>query len=272
MDGIVEQDDVQGIESAPEPDNSPGPNPAWNDVLSVLPEQFHSVVTPHFQKWDQSAQERITQANSSVAQYEPYKAFIEHGIEPSELENGLRLMYEVNNNPQAVWNALGKAYSLANDTGNAEVDDDDDEEEESSPDVGSQFQDHPKFAELQQGIELVSQIILNEQTEKANAQADAELDAELASLKKEHGDYDERYVMAMMMNGSSAEEAVQSFTELRNNLLQTNPRPFAPHVMGNSGGGAGVPSQAIDPTKLSGKDTRNLVAQMLQAEFGQQNT
>lgn len=261
MNGIESQDDVQGTED-PTPDSSPGQNPAWNDVLSVIPEQFHSVVTPHFQKWDQSAQSQIEKANSSAAQYEPYKAFIEHGIDPGELENGLRLMYEINNNPQNVWNALGKAYGLSVEAGNAEEDD----EEES--DSTQQFQD-PRFGELQQGIELVSQIILNEQQEKQNAAEDAKLEAELSALKEKHGDYDENYVMAMMLNGSTAEEAVQAFTDLRNNLLQNNPRPFAPHVMGNSGGGSGVPSQAIDPTKLSGKDTRNLVAQMLAAEFGQ---
>lgn len=265
MNGNDEQVDVQGIDPVDDAGNSPGQNPAWNDVLSVIPEQFHSVITPHFQKWDQSAQSQIEKANQSVSQFEPYKAFIEHGIEPSELENGLRLMYEVNNNPQAVWNALGKAYSLANEAENA---DDNEDESEETPQLD--FQNHPKLAELQQGIELVSQIILTEQTEKANAKADAELEAELAELKKTHGEYDENYVMGLMLNGASAEDAVQSFIDLRNNLLQNNPRPFAPHVMGSSGGGSGVPSQAIDPTKMSGKDTRNLVAQMLAAEFGPQ--
>lgn len=264
---IEPQDDVQGI-TEPEPDNSPGPNPAWNDVLGVIPEQFHSVITPHFQKWDQAAQSQIEKANQAASQYEPYKAFIEHGIDATELENGLRLMYEVNNNPQAVWNALGQAYSLANDPGKAAENDDDEESPEGN--VQQILQDNPKLAELQQGIELVSQIVLNEQTEKANAKADAELEAELAALKKTHGEYDENYVMGLMLNGTSAEDAVQSFVDLRNNLLQNNPRPFAPHVMGSSGGGSGIPSQAIDPTKLSGKDTRNLVAQMLQAEFGPQ--
>lgn len=258
--------DVQGI-TDPEPDNSPGQNPAWNDVLGVIPEQFHSVITPHFQKWDQSAQERIEKANQTAAQYEPYKAFIEHGIDPEELQNGLRLMYEINNDPQKVWSALGEAYNLAKDAGNntAEEPDDDDDSDPAQPN----YQD-PRFDQLQQGIELVSQIVLKEQQDKANAQADAELDRELKSLKEKHGDYDENYVLALMRNGATGEEAVQAFTEMRNSLLQNNPRPFAPTVMGNSGGGSGVPSQAIDPKTLTSKGTRDLVAQMLAAEFGPQ--
>lgn len=251
---------MDGFDSGEVQGNAPGPNPAWNDVLSVIPQEFHEKITPHFQQWDRSAQERIEQVNSRVKEFEPYGAFLEHGIEPSELENGLRLLYEVNNNPQAVWDALGKAYNLTGNSGGSQ--------EESDPEAN--YQD-PRFDQLQQGIELVSQIVLQDQQAKAAAQADQELDRELADLKTKHGDYDERYVLAMMQSGMSGEQAVQSYHGLRNNLLQNNPRPFAPNVMGSSGGGTGYPSQAIDPTKLSGKDTRNLVAQMLAAEFGQRS-
>ena len=237
-----------------------GPNPAWNDVLGVIPQEYHEKITPHFQRWDQSAQERIEQVNSRVKEFEPYGAFLEHGIDPAELENGLRLMYEINNNPQSVWNALGKAYNLAGDSGGAGG------EEGTEP--AQEFQD-PRFGDLQQGLELVSQIVLQEQQAKINAQADSELDRELADLKGKHGDYDERYVLAMMQTGMSGEQAIQQYQGLRSNLLQSNPRPFAPNVMGSSTGGTGYPSQAIDPTKLSGKETRNLVAQMLAAEYGQ---
>lgn len=250
---------MDGFDGGQVQGDAPGPNPAWNDVLSVIPAEYHEKITPHFQQWDQSAQQRIEQVNSRVKDFEPYQPFVEHGIDPSELENGLRLLYEINNNPQGVWDALGKAYNLAGESGGAGA---------SGEDPEPQYQD-PRFGDLQQGLELVSQIVLNEQQAKVAAQADVELDRELSDLKSKHGDYDERYVLAMMQSGMSGEQAIQSYQGLRNNLLQNNPRPFAPNVMGSSGGGTGYPSQAIDPTKLSPKDTRSLVAQMLAAEFGQ---
>lgn len=261
----IESDEVQGNEGDVEPDNSPGPNPAWNDVLGVIPEQFHQMVTPHFQKWDQAAQDRVTQANETVAQYEPYKAFIEHGIDPSELENSLRLAYEINNNPQAVYNALGSAYGLAG----TEAAANEEEEPETPPNPAANAQaPNQEYTQLREGLELVSKIILDEQNAKAQAADDAALESELASLKKKHGDYDEGYVLAMMTNGATGDQAIEAYKTMRNSLLQSSPRPFAPNIMGSSGGGAGVPSQQIDPTKLSSGETKKLVAQMLAAEFG----
>lgn len=260
MDGI-EGGEVQG--NGPGGDgNAPGPNPAWSDVLGIIPEQYHAAITPHFQKWDQSAQSRIEQANSQVQAYEGFKPFIEHGIDPQELENGLRLMYEINNNPQNVYNALGQAYSLGNTPGNDDGGDGEDD--------GTQNYQDPRYDTLQQNLELVNQIILQDHEAKEAAKADAELDHELSGLKQKFGDIDERYVLAMMQNGMTGEQAAQSFQEFRNGLLQSNPRPFAPNVMGGSQGGAGYPSQQVDPTKLSGKETRGLVEQMLRAAAQQQ--
>lgn len=261
MDGI-EGGQVQGGE--PTGNDAPGPNPAWNDVLSVIPQELHQQVTPHFQRWDQAAQQRVEQANSQLEAFQAYQPFLEHGIDPDELRNGLQLLYQINNDPGSVYNALGQAYGLANGAGNPGVNDGTGEGAD-----GQEYQD-PRVAELQQNLELVSQIILNDQQAKQAQQADQQLDAELNSLKQKFGDYDEGYVLAMMQNGMSGEDAVQAFQSFRNNLLQSNPRPFAPNVMGGSQGGAGYPSQQIDPAKMSRQEARQAAIQMLQAAAIQQ--
>lgn len=258
--------EVQGGNS--DVSDAPGPNPAWNDVLNVLPEQFHSVVTPHFQKWDDAANQRIESVNSQLKTFQDYQPFVEHGITAKEIENGLRLVYEINNNPQNVYDSLAKAYNFGQQqqqTAQKPSTQDNDEGDENnaiSPEILQKLQG-------QEGIlQAVAQIVLNDARAKRDAQADAELDKELSSLQAEYGDdYNERYVLAMMQNGMSGKEACDSFKEMRSSL---SPQPFAPNVLGSSGGGSGVPSQAIDPTKLSGKETRNLVAQMLEQAARQQ--
>jgi len=260
MDGI-EGGEVQG--GSPDAgDNTPGPNPAWNDVLSVLPEQFHQVVTPHFQKWDDSANQRIESVNSQLKEFESYKPFAEHGITSDEIEQGLRLMYEINNNPQNVYNALQNAYNFNQQqaAANEETETDEDNPAGLPPEVMEKLSQHDGL------LQAVSQIVLNDAKAKQDAQADVALETELSQLKEAHGEYDEDYVLTKMMSGMSGEDAVKSYQALVQSLA---PKPFAPNVLGNSSGsGAGLPSNAIDPTKLSGKDTRNLVAQMLAAEFG----
>ncbi|MFE1145198.1 hypothetical protein [Streptomyces rochei] len=240
-------------------DNTPGPNPAWNDVLQVLPEQLHSVVTPHFQKWDQSAQAKIEAANNSLKEFEAYKPFVEHGINAQEIEQGLRLMYEINNNPENVYNALANAYKFGQQQASPGANSEGEEEEENElgidPEIAEQLSKHDGM------LQAVAQIVLNEQQAKQNAAADEELDQELNALKEKIGDYDERYILSLMQSGMSVEEAGEAFVSLKQSLGQQ--KPFAPSIMGSGSGGNGIPSNAIDPTKLSGKETRDLVAQML---------
>jgi hypothetical protein len=247
--------EVQGIESTG--DNSPGLNPAWEPVLSLLPEQFHNVVTPHFQQWDQAAQSKIEAANSSLKEFEPFKPLLEHGISFDEVTNGLRLAYEINNNPENVYKALVEAYKFGQqpETPNEDNEGESDLIAKLPPELQSQLG--------QQGdlLKTVAQIVLNDAQAKQQATADKELDDELNSLREKIGDYDERYVLSLMQGGMSAEEAGQAFVELKQSFNQS--RPFAPTVLGGSGG-SGIPSNAIDPTKLSSKDTRSLVAQMLE--------
>lgn len=255
----IEPTEVQGVEPT-DGDNTPGPNPAWDSVLSVLPEQFHPLVTPEFQKWDQAAQNRIESVNK---QFEAYKPFVENEIPIADLEQGLRLMYEINQNPQAVYNALGEAYGLTAEQVEAVVEGTDGEEEEEEP---QNFQD-PRVDHLQEGVELIAQNLLDEHNRKLSVEAETELDNELKATREKHGEFDERYVLSLMAANPdvSMDQAFQAYQQLTQQILQQNPRPFAPSVMGTSGGGGGLPSQAIDPTKLDGKATRNLVAEMLAA-------
>lgn len=247
-----------------------GPNPAWNDVLSVLPEQFHSQVTPHFQKWDQAAQSKITDLNSQLGNFQSYSPLIEHGITIDQVNQALLLNQEINQNPKAIYDALVDAYNFGTTPVNAPVA----TPGESATGEGQQNTPDPysgKFSEVEQQIQLLSQVLLQEQEAKINAQQDQKLEQEFSqALGKfpglELNPDSENYVLSLMATRNmSAQDAMQSFVDFRNSLA---PQPFAPKIVGASGGG--VPSNAIDPTKLSSKETRELVAQML-AAGAQQN-
>lgn len=252
----IESGEVQGDGESGNAE-TPGLNPAWGEALSAIPEQFHQVLTPHFEKWDQSAQQRIEQANQTVSQFEPYKPFVENGISAQDLEQGIQLMYQLNTNPQAVYNALAEAYGFNAATGEIEG-----EEEEGEEDPN--FQD-PRFDSLQQGLDLVAQTLLQQEQQKLESQAEAQIDTELNQLREKHPNISEEFALSLMVNGFGIDDIGKQWDAISQNILQQNPRPFAPQVLGNSSGGTGLPSQAIDPKTLSGKDTRNLVVQMLNA-------
>jgi hypothetical protein len=251
--------EVQGIE--PTGEGSPGLNPAWSEVLDLLPEQFHSVVTPTFKKWDDSANQRVESVNAQLAQFEAYKPYVEHGITSEELEQGIRLLYEINNNPRNVYSALQSAYNFGQQPEGQET-----EEEEENPLSNLPPEILEKLNQHDGLLQAVSQIVLNDAQAKQDANADNALNKELEDLKTAHGEYDEDYVLAKMQLGMSGEDAVKSYQAL---VQRITPQPFAPTLLGSSGGN-GIPSNAIDPTKLSNKETRNLVAKMAEAAARQQ--
>lgn len=264
-----------GTSSDADPAGNSGPNPAWKDVLDILPEQFHGLVTPHFQKWDQAAQGRVESVNAKFADYAP---FAEHGIDREALTEGLRLSQAISQDPKAVFDALASAYGYntmaqmqAADpaAANAAVQD---MTGQNAQQAAQQLSD-PRVAKLEEGVNIMAQMFLTQQQQEASDQADDELENELSALRTKHGDFDETYVLARMAQGQTADQAISAFSELKNSLLTENPRPYAPKVIGgsSSGQGSGVPSGAIDVTKLSGGETRNLVADMLR-RAAEQNT
>ncbi|MFG2268105.1 hypothetical protein [Streptomyces sp. NPDC048720] len=267
----IEGGEVQGGTETGAIENAPGPNPAWNDVLGVLPEQYHEVVTPHFQKWDQAAQQRIEQANQMVSQFEPYKPFVENNISPQDLEQGIQLMYQLNADPQAVYNALGEAYGFA--VSGQQQQQIPGQEAGDETDDGYQDPRYDEIAALQQrqqeGLDLIAQTLLQQEQAKLDAAAEAEIDSELNALKQKHPGISEEFALSLMVNGFDANQVGERWAAMTQGILQQNPRPFAPNVMGTNGGGTGLPSQAIDPRKLDGKSTRDLVAQMVRAQMAE---
>lgn len=242
--------------------DTPGQNPAWNEVLSLLPEQFHGPVTQHFQKWDQAANSRVEAANAKVKEYEAYAPFVEHGIEFDTLSQGLNLMHTLNNDPQSLYDALRETYGLTHKEAVEAA-------EELVEEVSDESTPNPKLQQLEDGFNVLAQAYLTEQEAKNNAAVDAQLESELTALKKEHGEFDVDFVLDRVLARSTEDstyplsDAVKDYKNMVDSIIQQNPRPFAPRVLGGtSGGGSGLPSQATDVTKLSDSETKKLVEEM----------
>lgn len=243
-----------------EPDStgndSPGLNPAWQEVLSVIPEDLHETVTPYFSKWDQSAQERVTKANDSLREWEPYKPFIEHGIKPDTLHEALQVHHTLINNPMELWKALQESYNFG-----------DEEEETETPPAANPAALPKEFQQVQNMTTQLAEYVLEQEKQKKFAVEDAALDKALSEARAKHGEFDEAYVLSQMANKDlDVEQAVEQYHTFVQGILQSNPRPFAPSIMGGSSGGSGYPSQQpVDPTKLNDSARKNLVAQMMEA-------
>ena len=260
------QGNVEGTQGTqevapPESTGTPNINPAWEELLGVVPSQLHSQVTPHLQKWDQNYQKSINEVHS---QYEPYKPFLEAGYQPDDINFGINLAQAIAQNPQQVAQALNEWIQ-------AEYGEEEQQgQNESTPQFDPNTPDfditqHPAFQQQDQALRAMAEILLEQREQEQQAQADQELEQEISSLQekfKDRGEFDLEFVLGVAMNDPDMdlEKAGEKFYERRDAMLQQVRKP-GPPVLGSGGT---IPSGGFDPRKLDDKSRRALVAQMLQ--------
>jgi hypothetical protein len=231
-------------------------NPAWDELLSQVPAGLHGVLTPHLQKWDTNYQQGLQKVHS---QYEPYKPFIDEGIDPTSLNNALLVMQNLEADPEKFARALVEHYGL-----NLAEQGQEEAEQEQSEELPYDISMHPEFQKVQQMTELLAQQTLTQHEAAQEAQAEAELDQSVAAAKEQYGEFDEEYVYQKMYStGCDLETAVQAFMDMRNQWVQNYQPPGAnaPRLMGSGGG---LPSQATPARNLTGAQRRALMVQTLQ--------
>lgn len=228
-----------------------GVNPAWNDLLGIIPQELHNQVTPHLRNWDQGVNQRF---QGIQEQYKPYKSFVDGNIRPEDLQMGYGLVQALNEDPARVYQAIAEHYGLSQGAAEEET-----AEEESGlpPEVMQKLQAFEQFQEQ------VSRLLVGQREQELAKTAEDALDKELSDLAGKFGDFDEQIVLPLMQNGLSGEQAVQRYFQIMDELATKASRPQVPRIIGSNGGG--IPQGGVDPVKLPSNDVKKLVAQQLLA-------
>lgn len=249
--GTVEQQETKG-------------HPAWDEILSTVPPEFHHLITPTLEKWDSGVQKKIQDLHSQI---DPYREVIED-IDPEVIDMALKLAEAVQADPRAVYQQLAEAYGFdSSEQGVTEMENT----------VEDLFYDGSETAQLAAALaeqrSMLEQLQLERQAEVeafAQAQEDAQLDELLDeyidALHEEYGDFNDDFVITLMGNGLDGEEAVQEFfsiVEEASGAQYQSESSSAPAVLGSGGN---IPSSAVDPSKLNPSQTSELVAQLLAME------
>lgn len=227
-----------------------GVDPKWNDVLQHIPEDKRAEVTPKLQEYDKQYSELA-----------PWQEFQKSGIDPQTAETAVNVLAALEHQPQMVYEQLGKHLGIST----QEVQEVMEEEPESTETESTSGVDpniQQKLDTLEKQFNTLAQIALaqkQEQEQSAEAkEQDKAIENELSVLKKQYGDFPEdEILMRMLHKEMSAEDAYKEYASRTEEIRKRRP---APQLLG---GGGQVPQGGIDPKKLSGKETKSLVAQML---------
>lgn len=224
-----------------------GLGPEWNDIVGAIPEEQRAVIAPKLK-------ERIT----SYESLKPWEDFAKQGVTPELARTSIDLYKVIENNPREVYETIGKHLNITPAQAQQAV-------EEMQEEIDEGDDDDPRIKKLQQQVDTLAQIALTKNQQeiqaKAQADADAKLEQEIVAVKKKYGDDipEKHIIMRMLHLDMTAEQAAQDYIKEVEDIRSRRPAPW---VLGGSGNA--VPNKQIDPTKLSGQETRNVVAQMFQ--------
>lgn len=256
---------------ATEPQQEQTTQAPWAQYLEKFPSSLHPVAEEVFKEWDGNVTKRFQDLHST---YEPYKPFVE-AWEPDAINEALQLAQALEADPRAFMDALANAYGFAE--SEQGVENQQQQDQQDPEDVVDNFELDPndplqqRLSQQEELLRALSDHILGqkeaEQQAKEQAEQDAALDTAMQSLKAQHGEFDEQYVLMQIANGVDPDQAVQQFQSLVGQWAakQNAPAASAPRVMGASGG---LPSNRVDPATLNSKQTKDLVVELLRSQNG----
>lgn len=253
--------DSQGTQqNEPVAQDGGGLNPAWNEVLSLVPEELHSQITPHLSKWDKNVQSKINEVHS---QYEPYKPYVEKKVAPESINYALELLEAANTKPMEVIKALtdwSKQTGLWVDEQQGQIDE---------SEIPSEFLEHPKFKQIEQMVQTIAQTLVQQNQSKAEQEENEKLDAELKALESQYEYFDADWILgkALQNPDKSLEEHTKAYQDFVKGLLAKQQQiPPGPVVQGRGGQ---PPNNQVDVASLDGKGRRNLITQMIKDSLSQ---
>lgn len=255
-----------------EPDGSQG-HPAWQAVLDVIPESLHSIVKPQLMAMDNGVQQKLQELHGS---YDPYRKFVDSGIDPNVLEQSLYLANQLRTDPESFVTRAIENFKLQDKFGPQQQYQSEEEEWD-----GEDISKHPAFKVLTDRIEQLQTTQQTWEQEREEQTAQEQLDEYLDSMEQQHGEFDRLYVASLMANNVEAPTAIKQYQDMVNNaaLKLTNGTPpadtnsqtpqngyqQAPVVMGAAGtAGSGSPAEPVQMGDLKPGEVQDLVLQMLE--------
>lgn len=247
-------------------------HPAWQEILSVLPEEFHPLITPKLQEWDEKVQGKLQDQSA----FEPYKPLIENKIPMEYIEQAVWLAKTFEENPEDVVAKAIESFNLEKfkpqEQAPATSSTPNPEEELDLTDLEG-LENHPAFKQLQEQAEELKRWKQEQESSKEEANASEILEQYLKELHEEKGEFNDFFVTALMANGIDAEEAIETYQTtvkseaeklaeaLNTETQQSNP----PVVMGNSGtAGSGIPEEPVSLGKMGKGEVSDLAAKFIE--------
>lgn len=224
-------------------------------VLAQIPEADRPVVEKYLKTWDSNVSKRFQEIHES---YKPYKDL----GEVEDLKAWVQAAKVLQEDPEYVYELLAKELGKQNITQEPPK-----KSTSTAPVGGGQknFQELPpeileRLDKSDQILDQLARAFIAQATTTKQEQEDAQLDSFLDEMHREHGDFDEDYVLLKIYNGADPVQAIQDFQSRFGGSGSNGSRGSSgPPVL--TGGGIGAQQQNVKD--MTQGETKALVANIL---------
>lgn len=260
---------------------STGGHPAWQEILSAVPESLHESIRPTLENWDKGVNTRLETVQS---QYAPYKSFVDNSVSPEDLEAGMQLINALNADPAKFVENLRDYYKLSGESSGQGLSQPEGQEVDLS-EYGEDLSNHPQFKQLKQMQDSIAQQLEAQQQTQNAKDAEIWLNSRQAQisdqLKEQIGIEADQGAWDYMMNRAQVEaQRTNNFDKALDNARDAYVAfvnqykapvaaviPNAPVVMPPNGA---VPVSNFNSTTLNEAQRKQLMVQMLGQAFREQ--
>ena len=186
----IDDEEVEEVEedSTDEPESR---NPAWDELLDVLPKSLHGMVKPVLDKWQSGI-------DSEFEKIAPYRKFADADVNPQIIEASMDLARQVQSNPKAVYDELAQRYGWSAAQQMVEEASDNLEEAEEM-DLFSDSESTSELKALKSELDALKSTITSQQEASEQEALSNQIEQSLQSLGKEAGDFDQEAVVRRAM-------------------------------------------------------------------------
>lgn len=252
-------------------------HPAWQEILDVIPDSFHSLITPTLEKWDKGVQEKIQGMHKK---YDPYEKLIEAEIPFEAVEEGLAFLQALDENPSDLASYLIEQFKL-DFVEKSMLEELQKQQQQGIPNPNGADPDDdplidltldPRFKALEETVNKLANTLTEKEKTDLEREQEAKFESYMDGLHTKHGEFDDIYVTALITSGMDGEKAVKQYFDTINQAAakiaansgnENNQEP--PVVMGGNGvSGSGTGQTPIELGKIGNSDINKMVAEMIQ--------
>jgi len=224
---------------------SPNINPAWNELLSAVPQEFHNHLLGGLDKWDRGVQNRFQKVQQDYAPLKAYEEFAKLNVAPTDINEAMQIRHAMQNDPASLYKWLQDSYpQLAGQNGQGQ-----EEQELELSETDALFQD-PRYLEMKQKADFAAQAIEQFNKQAITNKVSAQVETETKQVQEKFPGLDitkvAKYALGMSRNDNSMPDLMKAAEEMATFVPNAAPpvtrvSDTAPPVI-NGGGRLPIPA------------------------------